>query len=464
MPLTENSRRNLFLRSNLFDFALALIVSTALVYTAGYGFYSAPALRGNVLVDAFICLLALVPLYAGLWSKRTVAVGLIGYAAVAVCVCVVLGVMMPDGVPLFVDGSVNDTEDNWVVFGMVAVFVPLVVFLLSRRTWGAALLFVLGVLTCAVIQFLYREFMTDLNGLAAALVVYLGCAAIYIYTNYKRNLYAAERVESTSFGKAFLWSLGLSAACLAVGAAVFFGIVASLGITTPDIRPFEDYYQRPTVEYTGVYTEQQIENQDITTNQTNDEQQDSNQNAEGGNQSDSQTEENQSEQSSSRSIMGFDINDWNEQFQAINYRILELTGIIIAIAVVALIIAAILLRRHRRVTRLKRIEGKPPSYRIAYLYNFFLNRFAALGIKRGKTLTPLEFAIASAGRLAPYKRNKSRIDFLEITLLYQRAAYGIGDLTDEDCKRVEDFYWGFFENAREQLGKFKWAFAFWRLS
>ncbi|MGI6031920.1 MAG: DUF4129 domain-containing protein [Coriobacteriales bacterium] len=463
----KSQRLSLFLRSSVFDFLLVLIVSTGLVYTVSYGFNSAPDLRGNVLLEAGVCAVLLIVLFAGAWSKRALLPCAICYLVLAAIVLALLGASEPAGTPFFANGQVNDVEGNYYVFGLVLVLVPLVTYLLSRRTWGVAILFILGVLACAVIQFFYRDWISSQPGVLASLVVYLGCGACYINQRYRASVYSAKRIGRAVFGGACGFSLVTALICLLVGVAVFFGIIAGLNLSTPNFKPFQDYYQRPVVEYTGVYSRKEIVNPDIKTSNINeDKKNDTRKNAEGGTQQDTETQNGTSasqEEKASKSPNGYDSSDWNQQFQTIGYNLSDWHNLVLIALVVAAIIAVIVLRRRQRTRRLEKIADKPVSEQVIWIYEFLLTRFKRLGIRKPESLTPMEFALASANQLEPYVDLTTKTDFLQVTLAYMRAGYGDERATKEDLKRVKSYYRTFYKNVSKQVGKVKWLWKFWRI-
>lgn len=463
----RSQRLSLFLRSSFFDFLLVLLVSTALVYTISYGFNSAPDLRSNIALDAGVCALLLLVLFAGSWSKRALAPAAVGYIVLAVAVLAALGAVEPAGTPLFDNGQVNDVADNYVVFGFVLVVVPLVVYLLSRRTWGVAILFLLGVLACAVIQFFYRDWITSQPGTLASLVVYLGCGACYINQRYRASVYAAKRVGKAVFGGAAGFSLVTTLLCLLVGVAVFFGIIAALNLSTPNFKPFQDYYQRPTVEYTGVYSRKEVINPDLKTSNVNEtKQNDTKKNTDGGQQQETKTQNGTSatqQTKKQQSAGGYDTSNWNQQYQSIGYNLTDWRNILFIIIVLAIIVTLVLLRRHQRKRRLQKIEDEPVSEQVVWIYDFLLSRFKRLGIKKPESLTPMEFALASASQLEPYADAKTQTDFLQVTLAYMRAGYGEEASTQEDLERVKQYYRTFYKRVAKQVGKVKWIWKFWRI-
>lgn len=464
---TAPTRAQLFMRAAVGDFLLVLAVSTGLVLAVSYAFNSVPDVRGNVLIVAAIAIPLLAVLFAGSWSKRAIApacAGAIAYAAVVIATCAALA---PTDVPLFVDAQINDDSESPLIFGVVALVVPAAVYLLSRRRAGMIVLLVAAIIALGSVQFLYRDWATAEAGVPVSLVVIAALFALLVFQSYRTGVRQVKRLERTAFARATLFAVATALACVTLAALAYVLLIAPLCLTTPEIKPFQDYYTRPVIEYTGVYDEQQVDNPDITTNQTNDEDNDSNQDAEGGEQD--RSPDNNDEQGSSpvaslvESLTSFDINDWNQQFTAVSYEQLRLGALIVALVAVALVVAAILVQRSRRERRLRKLAGDTLEVRIWLIYDFLTGRFAKLGIKRSETLTLMEFAVSCRARMAPFSRGTDGVDFLVLTLIYQRACYDTGRVTEQDWLAVERFYRAFFKNARVFVGWRRWLLEFWRI-
>lgn len=459
------SRLSLFLRASVLDFLLVLCVSTALVLTASFAFESAPTLRGNVVLVAGVCSLVLVPLFAGAWSRRAVAPA--AFATVVVCVGVVaaFAAAMPAGTPLFVDGQVNDVPENYVVFACVLVVVPVLSYLLSRRTAGLAFLLAATIAVCGSVEFLYRDWMAENGGLAVSVVAYVGVALLFVYQTYRRSVYAAQRARRTSFLGVFAFGALIVCACAGIAAALFYGVVAPLGLQTVDVKPFQDYYQRPVIEYTGVFDRQQVESQDDTTDDVNDQREQTGQDAQGADDQDS--ERGQASQGPlvgiAQAVQAFNPNSWSQQYSAVSYAQLRLGALIAVLASAAIVAAAILARRSVRERRLRRLSGASPSEQVRSLYEFLLGRFARLGVRKEASLTPMEFALGSQRAMQPYAQGTGGVDFVHVTDVYQRACYGGQEVSLEERDEVVRYYRAFFKNACRHVGKLRWAWKFWRI-
>ncbi len=459
-------RLSMFLQGAFFDLVLVLVASTALVFTVSYGFDSAANLRGNIALTAVLCLLVLLPMYAGSWSKKALAAGIVG--TVVVCVGVVAGfaAAMPAQTALFVDGQVNDVSDNYVIYAMVLVATPVVVYLLSRRTAGLFFLLVLGVVACGAVQFLYRDWITAQPGIPAFIAVLASMCMMFVYQTYRSSVYGAKRAKKPVFAQVFGFSALICAACVGIACAVFFVGINALGLSTPDIKPFKDYYQRPVVEYTGVYTEQQVDNLDLKTSTLSDEWKDTSQQGQGGNNVNTPDDLISSDPLTglAQSLEGFDASQWAEQFTTVGYNVLEPQYVLLVALVLVAFVLFVLYWRRRRARRLEKWRELPSNEEAVAIYDFIQQRFKRLGVKKTAALTPLEHAMASRKELACFARNTGGVDLMQFTLLWQRAYYGGRELSAEQLAAMECYYQAFFGNAKAYSGKLKWAlWRFWRI-
>lgn len=459
-------RLSMFLQGAFFDLVLVLVASTALVFTVSYGFDSAANLRGNIALTAVLCLLVLLPMYAGSWSKKALAAGIVG--TVVVCVGVVVGfaAAMPAQTALFVDGQVNDVSDNYVIYAMVLVATPVVVYLLSRRTAGLFFLLVLGVVACGAVQFLYRDWITAQPGIPAFIAVLASMCMMFVYQTYRSSVYGAKRAKKPVFAQVFGFSALICAACVGIACAVFFVGINALGLSTPDIKPFKDYYQRPVVEYTGVYTEQQVDNLDLKTSTLSDEWKDTSQQGQGGNNVNTPDDLISSDPLTglAQSLEGFDASQWAERFTTVGYNVLEPQYVLLVALVLVAFVLFVLYWRRRRARRLEKWRELPSNEEAVAIYDFIQQRFKRLGVKKTAALTPLEHAMASRKELACFARNTGGVDLMQFTLLWQRAYYGGRELSAEQLAAMERYYQAFFGNAKAYSGKLKWAlWRFWRI-
>ena len=458
-------RMKTFMRAQAFDFVLALVLSVALSYTVLSGFDSSLVLRANFALEILIIGILLLILCAGSWSRgmRTAT----SIAAAVYCVIVVglsLVLSVPGAAP-FADGTVNDVEGNFTIFVVVLLVVTLLVYMLSRSRVGVTALCLFAVFSCCVVQYLFRTWTNDEGGLIVFIVVLVSSVTFIIYRRYCIMSTKSDHHVRFVFGQACMLGLIISAVCVAIGSLVFVCVIAPQNFQTPVIKPFEYRIIPPIVEYTGTYDEFLVENPDVYTSLLNEKEDATKHNAKGG----STPDDKQEEASTNplirflQSISIFNEDDWNEAFNPVMYERLKLGISIGLLLIIALIVFLIIRRITLRKRRLQKLEDKPLNERVQFLYDFFLSRFAMLKLGKPQTSTPLEYAFDSRKNLVPFTRGTNKVDFVEVTLIYQRAVYAKSEIMQEEYDRICCYYNAFFNNARRHVGTLKWLWKFWRI-
>lgn len=461
--MRKETRLRLFLQSSAPDFVLVALVAVCLSYTVSYGFYSADAFRGNVLLLVVMTLPLLVALFAGSWSKRAVLFSAVGTSALCVMYLVMATALSPDP-SLFNESGINDSPDNYILFVLVVCVITIVVYLLSRRTWGLVLLLAIGIVSCGAVQYLWREWIPQLGGLVAFVLALLGMGMLFVYQTYKQSIYSANRVKSTSFGGAFGYSLIIGLACVLVSAGVF-GVIGQVAPGTVQFKPFEELVSQPTTDQKNSWDSERVEG-DEETNNTNDEKDETlDDSAEGNDRSmDAAGPLGSAIQAAAQAMAGYDPNDSEQEYDNIAYLIIWYERFIIAALIVLALLAAVLIRYFMRSWRLKRIEKRSASYQVWYLYNFLLGRFKKLKLVKPAHLTPLEFAVGFSKPMLPFTRGSGDVDFVDVSRIYQDAVFGGIEPTEDQLNDVRRYYWSFYKNARDYVGIPKWIFwKYWRV-
>lgn len=455
-----------FMRSVVPDFFLVWVLSIALDLTVSYAFNSGASLYGNLLLVGGAEFAVLVALFAGSWSKRALVPS---GAAVGVMAIVAIVAGIATSTESIASGySAIDVAGNNLIFCLLLVAVPTVVYFLSRRTWGLVALVFADILACGFVQYLYRDWVSVAMGDIVTIVVLVATATLFIFQTYRQSLLGAQRASSPNFFGACALSLVLSAVCVFVGCAVFYGIVAPMGLQTPEWKPFFEYRMQPDEYYNNPYDQQHVESDDFTTNDTNDNEEDSKKNAEDGGKG-------ESEESSSGAfsdfingmtelVSGYDPDDPNSDTLAVAYNIVQWALIIIAALALLALALAIFLRIRWRETRLKKLEKEPYPYRVYALYNFFLKRFGRMRAKKPAYLTPSEYAAASQRTLASFTEGAGGVSFTDVTHIYERVCLGGMPVTAEEYDQLKQYYRAFFKSARKRVGWPRWLFfKFWRI-
>ncbi len=453
------------LRAAAFDFVLVLAVSLSITYSLASAFDATVGLRGCVPLAAVIEGVLLAVLFAGSASKRAAALSAAATAVLGFCVVAGSVAASPPDVEPIVEGLVNDVPGNYLVFSLIVVASPVVVYLLSRRPFGAVVLAAAAVSVCAGVQFLFRDWLYGEGGMLAFSVALVGSGALFVYQRYRADAYAASRLSAPAFGRVFAFGLAAVAASALVGCGVFFAIVRPLGLGTPVIKPFEAHIVRPVIEYSGVYDAVAVENPELFTSLVGDEDADSNQSADGG----ASPQEAEDEVTGGanpvmqliRSLTTYDADSWDEGADPTSLERMRLGALLLAAALLALAAGVVGGRIAWRYRRLARMAEWPRSRRTIALYGYFCDRFRKLGMGRADAETPLEYAFARAGDMAPFSRGTGKVDFVQVTLVYQRAAFGGEEVCEQDWRMVENYYRAFFANAHRFVGTARWLRLFW---
>lgn len=465
-PSANSTKLSRFVRASIPDFLLVLILSVGLDLAVAYAFNSAQALYGNLALTAAVEAVVLVVLFAGSWSKRALVPAAVVTGVIFVA-AIVIGIATSTDV-LTEGFSVNDAPGNNLIFCMLLIIIPVITFLLSRKPAGLVVLVFLTVLSCGMVQYLYRDWLSNAGGDIVTLVCLFTLLALFIFQTYRQSLFKSQRATKPSFASALGFSALLSLTCVLLGCVVFYGAVMNAGITTPVWKPFFQYEKNPIQYYNGIYEEQSVKNDNITTEDTNDKQEDTQENTEDGGKGDS--EDSQQGESSSpitglvELLSGYNEDDPNQDITTITYMFLNILAVVIAALVLAALGLLIFWRIHSRSTRLKKLEGEAYDYKVFVLYNFFVKKLALLRAKKPDYLTPREYASASARTLAAFTEGAGGVSFEDVTYIYERACVGCMPIEQSDYEKVEKYYNAFFKNARTRVGWFRWIFfKFWRI-
>ena len=460
----RSTRLKLWLQSSALDFLLVLVVCVSLSYSVSYGFYSAEAHRGNVLLLGGMAVPLLLALFAGSWSKRMVPVSAAAAVLISGAYIAIATALSPDP-SFFAGGHVNDVADNYTTFAVVVCATTVLSYLLSRRTAGLVFLLVFGVVACGLVQFQWSEWITDLSGMTAFFAMFLGVGMLFVYQCYKQSVYSANRVKRTSFTGAFAYSAIICILCVAAGAGLFAGI-SSIAPDTQEFKPFTSNVSPPVDENSNSYQRTSKESDEMS-NQTNDDQQKTHDTAEGGRDSGAGgfgLFAGSFIQSAASAMAGFDPDDPDQNVDNIAYLILTWELIIVGVLLALLVLAIVLLWRYRRTWRLKRIARESGGYQAWYLYTFLVERFRRLRLAKPVHLTPLEFAVGFSKPMLPFTRGTGGVDFVDVSSTYQNAAFGSEAPTDEELEQLRRYYKAFFKNARQYVGFPKWVlWKFWRV-
>ena len=460
-----DSRAGLFARAVVPDFVLCAALAFGVGYAVLSGFDATLSLRNDIGLQLGVVGVMLAVLFAGSWSKaaRAVSVGCAVVLAVAITATALF--LMPEGTGVFADGSLNDVEGNYLVFTTVELVVAVLAYALSRRPGSALFLAVASVFTCAVVQYLFRDWLSAEGGLTAFLVVLCAAFALAVYQRYRAGAASSDTLAVPAFGSAAISGIVVAVLCIGGAGLAYVGIVEPLGLGTPVLKPFEYRIVHPIVEYAGTYDQFMVEDPNKFSSLLSDKADETTQNTESGTdpQEDSSTEANNPLTQFVQSLTVFSDQSWTESFDAVTAEQAKWGALLAALAIVGVCALAIAARIRWRTVRLRRIERLSPAGQAVCLYEFFLSRFRRLKLGKPEQATPLEYAYDFRRKMVPFTRGTGKVDFLRVTLAYQRAAYGSGDVSEEDLSAMKRYYRAFFGNAHRYVGTLKWLWKFWKV-
>lgn len=457
----------LFLRSSIWDFLLVCVIATSMNYVILSGFDSADQLRFDFLLQAAIDLPVIAILFAGSWSKRFMAYAA-GATAVAFIAVMGIGIALtPGDVEMFVDGSVNDVDGNYAIFCFAVFLTAVVVYLLTRRVMTASILFVLGLLICASVQFLFSSWLIEEGGVIVFLAFLLASGSMIVYQRYRTEAVKVDILVKPAFFMAFLQGLLTMAICVGLGLAGWMLLIVPLQIDAPNIEPFSREIQRPVVEYSGTFDQLVVEDPNLKSRHLSDNISETQQNAEGGTVPNPVPDEsaptNNPLTQLVQSMMTFNSEDWTEDFDPSSVEQMKADFVILPVVIAIAIVLIVTLRRLMRIIRLKRWEKFDCGKRVQFVYGYLLRSLGKLGFKHSVSATPLEYAFDQQEAMVPFTRGTGKVDFIDVTLIYQKAAFGMKDISRQEWEKVERYYKRFFKNARDWVGSIRWIWYFWRV-
>lgn len=413
------------LRNHMADGVLCLCAGVGLCFSVYAGFMLEPPWDGNLLaacaLGAVVQLLMLVCSY----SRRLIGAGIAAAVAAGV-----LAVLLVRKNRLLADGASNSA----VVFFLATVLVMALVFLLGRTRWGAAVLFLLGVLVGAgshFLQFPVPAWSFPLFTFSAAVLFLCRCYTV----SAKQAELGGMRLMAYLRQAALLC---LAALALAVG--LYQGVVAPLEPPTQELRLIQTLKSMDILKVLGVSSVQTVLDPEQMSNQPPDQSETHEEQTE-QEEPDQQPEADPEESAHSGAV---------EQASAIRYREEARRVVLLAALAVLLVLAALAaLCPFLRWRWRRRLRSCTPEEACLRYYRFFLSRLGRAGIRRRKEQTLREFAAERAYDLQAYEAEG--VTFEALTAVYERLQYG-GAVSQEEAQQFACFYRYFYENLRRELG------------
>ncbi|MDO4502820.1 MAG: DUF4129 domain-containing protein [Coriobacteriia bacterium] len=437
------------------ELLLCTVAAAALSLTALGGFNVSDQVHGNVLLGVGVSLVCQAILLASAISPRAKVPCLAGYAVLAVVACVVA--VAVSGQP----NPVADVPQNG--FATVAVFalVNAAVFLLSRKHVGCLVLLGAGAFLCGFIQFLYTW-----NMLLTTLVFLLDALALVALRAYAGTVADAGAVDAPPLPKkAALVGVGLPLVAVLGGLAVVIVLIMPLNPPHAELRLINEYvsYQEDRIK-TAVEIDPSAD-RTMTSSVV-------------GETLPPRTTTDKKEDTSATTSAAPEPNQQpKKDYLSGDYSDVDMSGAVSDAAAIALnpsipwhlilpaLLAALILlltvpRYVVRALRLKRIKELPPLEQPRRLYEFFLSRFAKLGMAKPEGVSPVEYANINRERIEPFAGAQDECSFDHLTALFVRSAYANQPPTAQELECLYWLYGDFYRRARKKLGLFKYLFKY----
>ena len=442
-----------YIKNALFDWALCIIASSAWAYTACSGFYATQPYQTGwglaIIIGA--CVAVVTALFLVSLNRMARIVGGIAIAAVILGLFAVAAATSP------VENPMDDTVGNNLYLAFCVLLPPAATFLLSRTKPTCIVLIVVGTLFCTVIEYLYWY------GHVISFVLLLASSvALYIYHTYQKSLLNSES-DYLAFGSVTL--AGIALAVIAIGAGVGIYALAIGPMEPPNlvVKLITEHYRAEEKEVRGVGSSADSKNDELTT-ETNDEV------AQSSEKSESEIDDPNDSDAGNTPLGLLGLNNQNNPLAALGAGLASLTmnfpdwwPIIAALLLVALIAAAIGLKKLLRRRRFNKMLAQD-DYAVARdLYLFFLARFERFKIPTPGSLTLQEYANNFADTFRKFEQRLDGPAFVDLTNVYARQIYGGQPVTKEELGQFTDYYRKFYKWASGYVGKLKYCRMFFRI-
>lgn len=440
----------------ILEWLLEAGIATALVYIVQCGFKTTAFVRSLVPVSFAIALVVLFALLYGRGMRRG-PVRVAGYVGAGVFALVLAGV----GVGLSVEENpFADLPGNLLISALIYALVPLVVYLASRSRYLVIVLFAVGSLLGACMQFLYER-----DVLVALVALCVLCPALAVYRNYQQGAYSVESLQSVRYGRAALSGIALGAGAGVVAVAICALVLAPLGLPTLEPKFFTEYRSLEEIDVYGAASPSDDSDNVLTSdNLTDDVRYTTNkgdledgEQAQAPNPSDGQEAER-----FAGSMFGLDLDSTDSAFDLFSYVDRTLL-FAIPLAILALVVLAILVKLLLRRRRLARYSKAPPRAQAQDFYEFFLSRLEKLGLGKPVSMTAREYGKGFSRELRPFVAGKTGVTFDDLSAVYEKATFANQELSRHELGMFRSFYKAFYGNCRRYLGFWRYTLKFWQL-
>lgn len=425
-----------FAKERLAELVFLVLASSALFCTVTYGFHVDDSLRTAYPAILGWTALLMVVFTACSYSLRTALIG--APVTVVAGIVVVAAVSAACGFGFF-----DDAYGNVGFFLLIGFVVAGLSYLLTRKRALAVVYLVAGVVTCAFVQFLYR------NELLVHLLVFIVFATALLVWAMQRKGAGELAQGAVSAPVTLLTGAGLCCLALLLSCGVYFAAIAPLNPPAHDLKLITRYYALEEIPVSGVSKIQHLQNENLL--------------SENGVEGDDTSSETDSREEEVNGLwgdkdQGFTINGFDSPMDALRYFIDHPLWLLAIPGIAAVIALLILLKKQLRKRRYNKMCALDPPQQVAAFYFFFEKRLQRFGIEFEQTLTPIERARATAQAAVVYEAGADGASFERLARDYCNVAYGCSEPGEAALENCHKLYSVFYRNACQAVGRVKYAF------
>ena len=424
-----------YLRSQIWEILTCTAAGAGLALNLCAGFYLPEHLTAAWPLTIFIALAVTVLLTLAAYIKRTTLIGL--GVGVLLVLCAVLWAREAEVL------SAQGLSTHPLLYVLLAVLAPVLVFLAGRTQTGLIVCFLVGSVLIAAFWFL--QYPVSLGGYLAFVA---GTLLLYLQRVYSRSLMGSSSGR-VRVGAYFSQSVLLVALAVALSAGFYAGVVRPLDPPTDELKLITRLLSLEVLEKLGVSSQTVITTPEQLSQLTQEEERTT------------QDEPEQPEQSEPQPTQTPDMPDeelsnpgsQSQDAQGISYRTPSLIPLVVLL-VILLLAGPPCLKVWRKKRWYQKTMARPPQQAAAALYLRMLRGLSRAGVKREASLTLTEFVSSHQKDLEDF--SVGGVDFPRLTALYEPLVYGNIQLEPSQLEEFAAVYRQFFKNLRKKMGIWKY--------
>lgn len=443
-----------YLRQSLWDYILCICAASSLCSSCLIAFQATSPLQGNVplviAVNAAILALLFIIAY------RPLSAG-IGAAALVVVFCVaIVAAWRISGVEiLFGDG-----QGNGVFAVIIFTLSSVLTFVLSRKKTLTIVLLVGGAILSAAMEYLYWQ-----GHVLSIAIFIISAGALIAYRNYQDGLRGSQ-TEAVSFSTTAIATVLVTALGTGLSFGLFAVVISPLSPPNVVVKLITEHKRVQEEHLRGVGDTLNVENKNLFSLNTSTEQQDAT-----GNEGQLQQKNNMddvkqanSDQTSANAGSAFALDKpSDENATAVSMHVPEWAPFAIGALIIALIAAAILIRKALRHRWLASLKTKRPSEQAEEYFLYFLRSLGRMDVPMPHHQTIREYAKSIEPQAQDFEQTDGSPAFTALATTYGEVVYGAKEPEESELRAFDDYYAAFHKRSVRFVGRAKYLIVFFRI-